>query len=223
MPLPAPDDTLKAIAWFLAKRSLKKAAWKMLTDRAKQESFTVAGVSALRVLTFVKEELGKAVGQGTSLHDFKYTVVDQLLKQWKGSVANPGARIETVFRTNIQKAYSVGRRARMLDPEELEDRPLWHYDAILDGRETDVCRACDGTCLPADHEWWETHTPPLHFNCRSLVRSKREGQMAVTAVPGKEADPEDSSFGLPSEWKPDLSKEDPELVKKVGLAPKEDS
>jgi len=70
----------------------------------------------------------------------------------------------TIFRTNVQTAFSHGRVRQMRDPAVTALRPFWLYDAITDGRQTDICDARDGVLLPADDPWWLNNTPPLHFN-----------------------------------------------------------
>lgn len=43
------------------------------------------------------------------------------------------------------------------------------FSAIIDGKTTDVCRSMDGHIHAIDSGIWSTYTPPLHFNCRSLL------------------------------------------------------
>ncbi len=53
--------------------------------------------------------------------------------------------------------------------------PLLEFDAVLDGRTTELCRSLNGTILPVNHPFWKTYYPPNHFNCRSTVRKLRSG------------------------------------------------
>ncbi len=41
---------------------------------------------------------------------------------------------------------------------------------IDDARQTDTCSSLSGVIRPYDDPFWEGHTPPLHFNCRSTLR-----------------------------------------------------
>lgn len=45
----------------------------------------------------------------------------------------------------------------------------FRHVSILDERTTEICNHADGTTLAADHPYWLTHWPPLHWNCRSVV------------------------------------------------------
>jgi len=88
---------------------------------------------------------------------------------------------ETVYRTNGQTAYNAGRAAEFarVQPAYLE------FVGIEDGRQTTICRQRSGTILPASHWFWASNWPPLHYNCRSTVRSvsREEVQLMQEANP----------------------------------------
>lgn len=199
------DDTRE---FFEEELDLADKMVKAIRKRASKHAFKVAGVTQLRVANQVLDELKRAVDEGTTLEDFKAAVGDKLLEQWKGSVANPSARLETIFRTSTQTAYSAGRIRQLSEPDTLEVRPFWRFTAILDLRVSDICRACDGTVMPAKSAWWSTHQPPLHHRCRSTITSLTadQGEGKVSKTP-PDATP-DTGFGNVSEadlWVPDLS------------------
>jgi len=76
---------------------------------------------------------------------------------------------ETVYRTNIQTSYNVGRALgfEATKPLALE------FVGLEDGRQTDICRKLSEARIirPYGDPFWDTHTPPLHFNCRSTLRA----------------------------------------------------
>lgn len=166
----------EAVAWFRERIPMTDAEFAAIVGAAREKAFTVAGVAQLDVVTQVWEAVDRALEQGTDLAAFKEAVAASVEAAWAGSVGDPAWRLETIFRTNVQLAYSAGRHAQMTDPVVLEARPYWLYDAILDGRTTAVCSACDGTIRPANDPWWGNHHPPLHFNCRSAVTTLSEDQ-----------------------------------------------
>ena len=43
------------------------------------------------------------------------------------------------------------------------------YDAILDGRTSDLCRHFDGVTLPVNDPFWKEYSPLNHFNCRCII------------------------------------------------------
>lgn len=196
--------------------------WDKLSESARRKAFMISHTGNMDVINQVWKAIDKAQAKGTSLSDFRKALVPTLKQAWGGDVNNPGAvanpawRIETIYRTNLQMAYSAGRWAQQTAPAVLKVRPFWMLDVILDNRTSGVCNPLAGTVLPASDEFWLTHCPPLHFNCRSAIRSLRESQAKEKEGFGKPApsfNPQ-KGFGLSpdaSEWKPDLSKYPPEL------------
>lgn len=160
----SPKKFKEAIKAFRERVPMSDDTFEALDARAKQKAFRVAGVAQLDVVTHVWRLIDRAIATGQSLEDFKAEATDRLKRAWGGSVENPPARVETIFRTNVQSAFSAGRWAQMTDPEVLEVQTHWMFDAILDDATTEVCSECDGTILPASSAWWATHNPPLHFN-----------------------------------------------------------
>ena len=206
----------EAVLWFLARVPMTKAEWNKLSARARRRAFTVAGVAQADVLHDVFKGIDRAVAKGTGLEEFRKSVGQKLRSAWQGSVKNPAWRLETIYRTNVQHAYSAGRWAQMTDPVVTKHRPFGMFDAILDNRVTERCEELDGTILPWE-EWQKRGlVPPLHFNCRSGLRSLRKSQAEKKPGWGK-TPPEVASqdgFGLPpqsAEWQPDLEKYPPEL------------
>lgn len=162
-----PSRFAEAVAWHRRRTPFTDEQWKALDRKARQKAFTVARVAQLDLVTEVWHAIERAIDEGTTLRDFKATLGPKLRAAWQGSVERPAHRLETIFRTNVQKAYAAGRYAQA--QEVKDDRPFWMFDAVLDSRTSEICEACNGTVRPADDPWWSTHQPPLHFNCRSTV------------------------------------------------------
>lgn len=216
---PSPDPTRfhEAVAAWRAKVPMTKAAWDALTQAERQRAFTVAGVAQVRLLSDVWNALDAAIERGETFEEFKAKIGDKLRKAWGGEEPS---HLETVFRTNIQTAYSHGRYAQMTDPVTMARRPFWKYSAVQDGRTTEVCKPLGGTILPADSPFWNTHCPPLHFNCRSTIIALSKVAAERQGISKDEPDVEaDEGFGLaPGKGgetpKPDLSTV-PEPLRKV--------
>lgn len=77
--------------------------------------------------------------------------------------------LETLFRTETQKAYAAGRWNSLQEPEIKEIVTALQYTAIDDNRTTPLCQKLDGTTLPMEHPFWRRYTPPNHYNCRSTL------------------------------------------------------
>ena len=176
-PVTPPKSRLnRGLEWFTKRLNLPRERFDELAERERKHAFTVAGVAQLDLIQQVKEALASAVAEGKTLEEFKDEVGASLEAEWKGTVANPGARLETIFRTNVQSAYNAGKHHAATEPDALERRPYWQFVAALDNRTTNICRPLNGKVIKADDPFWNDHTPPLHFNCRSTIRPLTEEQ-----------------------------------------------
>ncbi len=185
---PSPLTPDEAIEWHRNRLAMSPTEFKALQSQAKKQAFTVSGIVQESLIADAQAALGAALTEGTTLEEFKALIGGQLEANWAGTVANPAARIETIFRTNTQSAYNVGRHKQANDPDVIELRPFWRYVAILDARTSPECRAAHGTLLPADHPWWQTHFPPLHFNCRCTFEAltpRQAGRVGLTEKPSE--------------------------------------
>lgn len=222
MPVKAPPDPSQfpeAASWFLGRLPMTRKQWDRLSARAQRKAFMVSGVAKADVIQTVFREIDRAIATGTSLGEFRKKVKDKLEEQWDGTVANPSWRIETIFRTNMQHAYTAGRVRQMREPSILAARPYWMLDVILDVSTSLTCEPLAGTILPAKHAWWKTHCPPLHFNCRTSIRCLTPEEAKKRGITKRPQEGEVAEgFGLDpdeSEWKPDLKRFPPDLRKEV--------
>lgn len=183
---------------------MTKAEWEELESRARQRAFTVAGVAQLDVLNDTKKSLVDALEHGQTLEEWKEEIGERLESEWQGSVANPAARLETIYRTNLRTAYSRGHAIQASHPAVQRYRPYKRFIATMDVDTTDVCREAHGTVLPADHPWWNDHTPPLHFNCRSTVETLSEEEALELGISESPTElPASEGFGAKPEVDPD--------------------
>lgn len=202
------DDPVKfqaAIDAFRARVPMTDDEYEELEENEREFAFTVANVAQAELVADVYEAVARAIEDGTDLDDFKDQIGDALEESWGGE--EPG-RLENIFRTNVMGAYNAGRYAEATEPAVKAERPYWRMDGIGDDRQTDICEACDGVCLPADDPWWQTHYPPLHYQCRDHVSTLTEEQARsagitasppdIKAMPGFGAAP--SSGG--TDWEP---------------------
>ena len=204
-----------ALAYFEAQQPILKDVWDTLSDAAREQAFTVSGVTQVEVIQQVLEGLEAAIADGTTLEDFAAAVSTSLESAWGGSVANPAFRIETIFRTNVQTAYAAGRYQVATHPDIIAVRPQWMFSAVLDSRTSPICRPLDGLIRPADDGFWRGHHPPLHHRCRSSIITLREEQ-AKQMGGGTDVPPHDVAapgFGaLPKlDWAPSPAAFLPEL------------
>ena len=202
----------EAIRWFRQRVPVSDDDFDKLTERARAQSFRVAGVTQLRLVDSVMRSLDKAFANGETLAKFKQRASGVLARAWGGPHPH---RVEAIYRTETQRAYMRGRYRQLTHPSTKNLRPFWIYDAVLDSSTTALCRGLNGTTLPLTDPFWKTHYPPLHHNCRSGVRALRRSDVAKRGGPTTDV-PDlrpDSGFGdTPTDdGEPDISKVDQEL------------
>ena len=163
-------DTLpfdEAVAYLKKRDVIIKTDYYALADKMKFRAFTASRVADGDLLKRINGALLQNETAGGTLKDFLKLTNDELLDK-VGMGPNAGWYWETVYRTNMQTAYNTGRAIELneVPPLALE------FIAIDDTRTSDICRpyAASRVILPPDDPFWETHWPPLHFNCRSTVR-----------------------------------------------------
>ena len=210
-PPPDLDDVDRSVSYFRDRIPMTDEDFDALDEELRGRAFRIAGVNQLALVSDVWEALDDAIANGDSFGDFKAEVSERLSSAWGGE--KPW-KVENLFRTWTQRAYSAGRYEMMTDPDVKEARPFWEYVEIDDGRVCPICSECGGTVRLADDPWWASHIPPTHSACRcshvSLTPEEAAGR-ADDPPPNVEAAP---GFGGPpdEDFEPDLSRYPPQLV-----------
>lgn len=121
-------------------------------------------------------ETAQADGQPLELH--RAELAERLHESWGAA----GPLWETANAEPMQRAFTHARARRLDDPSVRAILPYWKYDAVLDGRTTQLCRGLNGLVRPANSP--DFPIPPLHWHCRSTVRglSRAEGEAQVSAA-----------------------------------------
>lgn len=160
----------EAIAWSENRVSVLPADYYgVLQEQARARAFTVSGLTAINQIQDALDGLTKVLKDGVTFDEWRKTIVQdpQMLALGK-------ARLETIFRTNIQTNYSIGRTQQQR--ENVANRPFLMYDAINDARTRPNHMALDNFIAPATDPIWRKITPPNGFNCRCAVISLTEAQ-----------------------------------------------
>ena len=76
------------------------------------------------------------------------------------------ARIESIARTEITRADSMGR---LISMKSNDDVIGVEFSAIMDDRTTEICSERHGLFMRLDDPRLPENTPPLHVRCRSLL------------------------------------------------------
>lgn len=172
----------RAIEFFRNKGLRTSFRWQDVSDQEHRNAFTIAKMADIDLLADVQASLQRAIADGIPYQQWADDLIPTLqARGWWGRkavvypatgqtvVAQLGspARLQTIYRTNLQSAYAVGQWEAI--QENIEAAPYLLYDAIDDHRTRPEHAAWDGTILRADHPWWKTHYPPNGWNCRCGV------------------------------------------------------
>jgi len=175
----APDA---AIAFWKQRAKLTDEQAKALGEEAKHRAFYVTGLAKQDMVQLVSDGIEQALKNGETLADFKKRIAAAIETQgWHDY------RVENIFRTNMQTAYSAGRYKKMQAVKA--SRPYWQYIAVMDKRVRPSHAILHEKVYPADHEFWSSNYPPNGFRCRCGVRTlsarqvEKQGLTVETEMP----------------------------------------
>lgn len=155
----------EAIDYFRRKKVLKPDDFFKLEREARAGAFSISDVYDQDVLQAFHEEITSALQDGRS----QQTVVRRFKQILNGAGHEMlgDFHLESIFRTNMQVAYGVGRRLAMEDV--VDYLPFWELVAVGDDRTRPTHDDLSGSVYPADNAFWDSHYPPYDFNCRCSV------------------------------------------------------
>ena len=175
----APDA---AIEFWKQRAKLTDEKARALGEGAKRRAFYVTGLARRDLVQLVSDGIEEALKNGETLADFKKRIATAIQTQgWHDY------RVENIFRTNMQTAYSAGRYKKMQAVKA--SRPYWQYIAVMDKRVRPSHAILHEKVYPADHEFWATNYPPNGFRCRCGVRTlsarqvEKQGLTVETEMP----------------------------------------
>lgn len=186
--LPAPEIIAEpvapdaAIAFWKQRAKLTDEEAKALGEEVKHRAFYVTGLAKQDLVQLVSDGIEEALKKGEALADFKKRIAAAIQTQgWHDY------RVENIFRTNMQTAYSAGRYKKMQAVKS--SRPYWQYIAVMDKRVRPSHAILHEKVYPADHEFWSSNYPPNGFRCRCGVRTlsarqvEKQGLTVETEMP----------------------------------------
>ncbi len=164
----------EAVDYFAGKLNLPTERWTDIREGEHAKAFVVAGAQKAALLADFRKAVDRAVRDGETLDSFRKRFDEIVARHGWSYKGSRGWRSRTIYQTNIRQAYNAGRwqQAQQLR----QSHPYLRYEAIDDGRTRPEHEAWDGTILPADDPWWDTHMPMNGWGCRcsALPTSERE-------------------------------------------------
>ncbi|HEX4334709.1 MAG TPA: DUF935 family protein [Polyangiaceae bacterium] len=175
------DKSFKsAQSFFESKDVLTKEKFDALAAGAKRRAFTVARLQSQDLLNLVHAELGRMIGEGADVKQFSKFMNERIVSA--GWTPASSSHIETIARTNIAQAHSVGRLTEMTQPAALVDRPYWQIRGVKDSRQRPTHGAVDGWVLKASDPFWQHAVTPWGYNCRDRMSSLSEKQVKARGL-----------------------------------------
>lgn len=223
--MPTPDlayaiglPPAEAIAYFEAKGYAIGWGWQDVWQEAHAKAFTAAGVMKADVLADLKGGLSDALKTGSTRREYIIAMEDQLKKKgWWGKDAQTDKatgemhgkgltprRLETIFDTNMQSAYSAGRYKTFM--ANAANRPYWMYVAVMDRRTRPAHAALNGRTFRYDDAIWATSYPPNGFRCRCAVRALDGEDIKTRGIDLSSSEGKLSDVEVPTSRKPDAPK-----------------
>lgn len=183
-------EPTEAIEFLRQKKMLAgKVFIKDLQDSALARATTIARLSSLEMTKDIYQSLETAMREGKGFNQWKKELLGEFeRKGWVfgkdksisrgidgNLLADPNTgeyfgtprRLNTIYRVNMQSAYSAARYQRMRD--NVDNRPYWQYSAVGDERTRPAHLALSGKIYRYDDPFWTTFYPPNGFNCRCSV------------------------------------------------------
>ncbi|HHF5283686.1 TPA: phage minor head protein [Haemophilus influenzae] len=179
----------QAIEFLRQKKMLaSKVLAKEMQDSALARATTIARLTSLDMTKDIYQSLETAMREGKGFHAWKKELVSEFeRKGWifgkdpsirgidghlladpkTGEYFGTPRRLNTIYRVNMQSAYSAARYQRLRD--NVDNRPYWQYSAVGDARTRPAHLALSGKVYRYDDPFWATFYPPNGFNCRCTV------------------------------------------------------
>lgn len=172
----------EAIKYFKAKGLRESFSYADVFREEHVNAFTVAKMLDMDLLKDVQDSIYSALTEGLSYEEWSDRLIPTLQANgWWGRqamvdpltgktvIAELGSsrRLQIIFRTNMQSAYSVGRWQQIM--AQAADAPYLMYDAVDDYRTRPQHRAWDNLVLAITDVFWKRHYPPNGWGCRCGV------------------------------------------------------
>ncbi len=160
----------QAVNRLLGLVGMTRDAFDGLASRYQKQAFTIAGVSDVKLIDKIKNELSDVVESGGTIEDFRNAVNELTSDASVEQLAQ--TQIDTIFQTAVQSAYQGGRFEQMSDPAVAAALPYWVYRTAGDDRVRESHDVLDGFAALNDDPVWKKIFPPCGYNCRCTATAE---------------------------------------------------
>lgn len=188
----------EASAFFRAKFNIPTEAWNDLWQGEHAKGFMVAGAIKADLLTDFRTAVQTSIDGGMALKEFRAQFDTIVAKHGWSYNGGRGWRSALIYDTNVTTAYQAGRWQQFEEGGTTHLMYL-HADGVRNPRPQHL--SWDGTVLPLDHPFWQTHYPPNGWGCKCRA-VRADAEEATNAPAGyDELDPKTlAPKGIDAGW-----------------------
>ncbi|WP_158302899.1 PBECR2 nuclease fold domain-containing protein [Syntrophus aciditrophicus] len=172
-------------SFFKNKLNIPTARWDDLWKGQHARGFMIAGAMKADLLADFRTAVDKAISDGVTLRDFRKDFDRIVAKHGWSYNGSRNWRSEVIYSTNIRTSYAAGRWAQLTDPDMLKFYGYLvyrHGDSI---HPRPLHRSWDGTTLPANDPWWDSHYVPNGWGCKCKVFAAGKDEWQAARKNGK--------------------------------------
>lgn len=157
----------EAVDYLLSKQIVTRPEFNRMADDAKANAFLITGDLTTETIEGVRNALAENIAKGADFRAFRREVGARLETSGIGA-----GRLETIFRNNVQSAFTVGQERLLADPIVDELFPYQEYFATHDARSRAEHRQLETLGIQntgiyrRDDPFWNYFSTPWAFNCR---------------------------------------------------------
>lgn len=185
----------EVLAWLKAKKLRPGFDYRDVWREEHRNSFTVAKMLQLDLLSDVKALVEDALQSGQTFSEFREALQPLLIKRgWWGvqEMDDPltgetrtvqlgsDRRLRTIFDTNMRTARAAGQWERIQRTKRAMPYLIYELGPSREHRAEHVKWA--RLCLPVDHPFWQTHFAPNGWGCKCTIRQVSRGEYAQLAA-----------------------------------------
>jgi SPP1 gp7 family putative phage head morphogenesis protein len=209
-----PGVFAKAVAWFVRKVDDASAVPVQyeVAKRAERRAQILAPAAHLDAAARLVRHVEARRAEGQPDEDTRTELHAALTDLGLTPGAKPAVESEPI-REELQVAFARTRHGVLELDFYRAAYPFWRFNAVLDDRTTQGCRALNGLTMPAKDERWAGFVPPRHWRCRSHLDAvvHSEGVNAPKRKPIAEYAGEGTFATLNEEWEPRPGNYPPDL------------
>jgi len=168
----------EAETFFKEKLNIPTEKWDDLFRDEHAKGFMSAGAQKAELLAGLRDAVQKSIDGGMTKKEFAAKFDELAATHGWSYKGGRNWRSSLIYDTNITTAYQAGRWQQFREGGTQFLRYV-HADGVINPRPQHL--AWNGTVLPIDHEFWQTHYPPNGWRCH--CRAVRAEAPQVTPEP----------------------------------------